>query len=117
MEKYCYVCGKKIGEKDFYYNIGTNSYICDNEKCYNFYFWDSFAAKAIHNRKHEYVIVDRKVYQIGNPQDKVKGMGGKHWSIQFNDEHYIETDSLWLLGDLPQRLLHDFPDNAKFIAH
>ena len=47
MEKYCYVCGKKIGEKDFHYNIGTNSYVCNNEKCYNFYFWDSFAAKAI----------------------------------------------------------------------
>ena len=117
MKKYCYVCGNKIKEGSFYYSIGENSYICDNEKCYNFYFWDSFAARAIHDHKHEYIIVDRKVYQIGNPQDEVKGMSGKHWTIKFNDGYYIETDSLWFLGDLPQRLLRDCPDNAKFVAH
>lgn len=115
MEKRCYVCGKPI--EKFYYSIGKNSYVCENEACYTFYFWDNFAATAIHDRNHEYVIVDRKAYQIGNSQDKVKGMSGKHWTIQFNDGYYIETDSLWFLGDLPQRLLHDFPDNAKFVTH
>lgn len=115
MNKYCYVCGEKL-DKD-YYIIGNNSYICNSEECYDFYFWDSFAAKAIHDHKHEYVIINRRAYQIGNSQDTVKGMGGRHWAIQFNDGYYTETNSLWFLGDLPQRLLHDFPDNAKFIAH
>ena len=115
MDKYCYVCGKKLNKE--YYVIGANSYICDNADCYNFYFWDNFATRAVHDRNHEYVIVDHKVYQIGSLQDEPRGFSGKHWAIQFNDGYYKETNSLWFLGDLPERLLHDFPDNAEFVTY
>lgn len=115
MEKKCYVCGKPIGK--FYYLVGKNSYVCDNKECYDFYFWDNLATRMIHNKWHEYAIIDRKVYQIGSEKDEPQGFGGKYWAIKFNDNTYIETHSLWYCGELPMRLQHDFPDNAVFIVH
>lgn len=115
MDKKCYVCGKTINDKKLYYSVGSNSYICDSPKCYNFYFWDSLAARMTHNRFHEYAIVNREVYQIGSEDDRPRGFGGKHWAIRFNDGFYIETNSLWYRGKLPERLESDFPDNAIFI--
>ena len=115
MKKYCYVCGKEIKDNEMYFNIGENSYVCNSDKCYDFYYWDNLAAHMIHDTYHEYVIVDCKVYQIGSIYDEPQGFGGRLWRIQFNDGSYIETKSLWLKGDLPQRLLSDFPDNARFI--
>ena len=117
MDKYCYVCGKKIQKFDFYYNIGPNSYICNKNNCYEFYYWDRFAARTINDRHHEYAIIDKKAYQIGSKQDEPCGMGGKYWEIQFNDGVIVKTNSLWFLGKIPKWLLSDFPDNAKFIAH
>jgi len=117
MNKKCYVCGKEILDGEFHYNVGTNSYVCDNNECFNFYFWDALATRMIHNRWHEYAIIDRKVYQIGSDEDEPRGFDGKFWAIQFNDGTYVETNSLWFKGDLPLRLQHDFPDNAKFMAH
>lgn len=117
MDKYCYVCGKKIQDSEFYYNIGPNSYICNKNGCYNFYYWDNLATRMISDKYHEYVIVDKKVYQIGSEKDEPRGMGGKYWEIQFNDRVIVKTHSLWFIGNLPKRLIRDFPDNAKFIAH
>ena len=115
MEKRCYVCGKKIEDNDFHYNVGVNSYVCSNNKCYDFYYWDNLATQMIHDPYHEYVIVDRKVYQIGSDKDEPRGFGGRIWHIHFLDGTNITTNSLWLRGDLPQRLLHDFNDNAIFV--
>lgn len=117
MDKKCYVCGKIIQDKDFHYNVGPNSYVCDNNNCFNFYFWDNLATKMIYNKDYEYVIVDKKVYQIGSENDEPRGFGGKHWIIQFNDGVRKETNSLWFMGELPLRLQHDFKDNAKFITN
>lgn len=115
MDKKCYVCGKTIHGGKLYYSVGPNSYVCDNEDCYNFYFWDSLAARMVHNRFHEYVIVDGEVYQIGSDDDSPRGFGGRHWAIRFNDGYYVETNSLWHRGKLPERLIPDFPDNAIFV--
>lgn len=115
MEKRCYVCGKVIPENKPYYKIGTNSYTCLNDDCFNFYFWDNLATRMVCNKWHEYVIIDRKVYQIGDDRDEPRGFGGKHWIIQFNDGVKKETNSLWYKGELPLRLQHDFPDNAVFL--
>lgn len=115
--KYCYVCGREITEGVLYYSVGTNSYICNDDQCFHFYFWDDLATKMIFDKNHEYVIVDKKVYQIGSDEDEPRGFGGKYWAIQFNDGAYVETHSLWYKGELPERLQHDFKDNAKFIAH
>lgn len=115
MEKRCYVCGKILPENKPYYKVGINSYTCLNNDCFDFYFWDDLATRMVHNRWHEYVIVDKKVYQIGNDNDEPRGFGGKHWTIQFNDGVKKETNSLWYRGELPLRLQHDFPDNAVFL--
>ena len=115
MDKKCYVCGKTIRDGELYYSVGPNSYVCDNEDCYNFYFWDILAARMANNRYHEYVIVDGEVYGIGSDDDSPRGFGGRHWAIRFNDGYYIETNSLWYKGKLPDRLVPDFPDNAIFI--
>jgi hypothetical protein len=117
MEKRCYVCGQKINKQDIYYQIGSNSYICNKPSCYNFYYWDNLATRMISDKYHEYVIVDKKVYQIGSDQDEPQGFGGKYWSIQFNDGTHVDTHSLWYKGELPKRLQHDFKDNAKFLEH
>ena len=114
MEKRCYVCGKIIKSNDFYYSIGQNSFVCDNSKCYNFYYWDSLATKLCYDNNHKYVIVNKKVYEIGNKCDNQKGFGGRHWRINFLDGIKIETNSLWFRGVLPQRLQTDFKDNAEF---
>lgn len=115
MDKKCYVCGKTINTNKLYYSVGPNSYICDNEECYNFYFWDSLATRMAHNLFHEYVIVNKEVYQIGSDDDSPRGFGGRHWAIRFNDGHYVETNSLWHRGKLPKRLESGFPDNAVFV--
>ena len=115
MDKKCYVCGKTIQDGELYYNIGPNSFVCGNNKCFEFYFWDNLATKMVHNKWHKYAIIDRKVYQIGSDDDDPCGFGGKYWVIQFNDGTYVETNSLWYKGELPERLQHDFPDNAVFV--
>lgn len=115
MKKYCYVCGREIKDGELYYSIDVNNYICNSENCYNFYFWDSLAARMVHNRFHEYVIVNGEIYQIGSDDDSPRGFGGRHWAIRFNDGYYIETNSLWYRGKLPERLIPDFSDNAIFI--
>jgi len=115
MEKVCYVCGHKIGPKEQYYNIGQNSYVCHNINCFNFYFWDNLATRMVNNPYHEYAIINRKVYEIGSDKDDPRGFGGQHFTIKFHDGTVIDTNSIWLRGDLPKRLQHDFPDNAEFI--
>lgn len=115
MNKYCYVCGKEIKAGSFYYCIGKNSYVCNSDKCYNFYFWDNLATHLIFDKQHEYAIINKKVYQIGSEKDEPKGFSGKFWIVQFNDGTCVETNSLWYKGELPIRLQHDFPDNAIFI--
>lgn len=117
MEKRCYVCGKLIQDKTVYFSVGPNSYICSNDNCYEFYFWDDLATRMISDKYHQYAIIDQKVYQIGSKTDDPQGFGGKYWSIQFNDGTHVDTHSLWYKGELPKRLQHDFKDNAKFIAH
>ena len=115
MNKYCYICGKPILKGDYYYNIGGNSFVCENKECYNKYYWDNLAARMATDLYHEYVIVDKNVYEIGSDDDQPRGFSGRHWIIQFNDGFRAETNSLWHRGELPLRLQHDFPDNAKFI--
>lgn len=115
MEKRCYVCGKIIPENTLYYIIGPNSYTCSNEKCFKFYYWDNLAARLIHDRYHQFAIINGQVYEIGSDDDEPRGFYGKHWTIRFNDGTYQETNSLWNRGKLPERLLPDFKDNAKFI--
>ena len=118
MDKRCYVCGKIIPNGEPYYNIGSSEgYVCNKEKCFNFYFWDKLAARMLHDKWHDYAIIDRKVYEIGNDDDSPRGFNGKHWVIQFKDGMYVETHSLWFRGNLPERLQLDFPDNAKFIVN
>ena len=113
--KFCYVCGREIEDGKLYYNVGPNSYVCNNDECFNFYFWDNLATRIIADRYHEYVIVDKNVYEIGSNDDEPRGFSGRHWIIQFNDGFRTETNSLWHRGELPLRLQHDFPDNAKFV--
>ena len=113
--KHCYVCGKIIHDGDFYYQIGPNSYTCGNDECFLFYFWDNLATCMVFDKNHEYAIVNQNVYQIGSDDDCPRGFSGRHWKIQFNDGVCVETNSLWHRGELPQRLQHDFPDNATFI--
>ena len=114
MIKQCYVCGHIIKDGEPYYSIGTNSYTCSNEKCFHFYYWDNLAARMAVDKGHNYVIVNQEVYEIGKDYDFLKGFGGRHWTIEFNDGTIIETNSLWDRGKLPDRLLHDFKDNAIF---
>lgn len=113
--KFCYVCGREIKDGDFYYNAGPNHYVCGNDECFDFYFWEKLTARIAINPYHEYVIVDKNVYEIGSDDDQPRGFSGRHWIIQFNDGFRAETNSLWHRGELPLRLQHDFPDNAKFI--
>ena len=113
--KYCYVCGKKINDNELYYTIGINSYTCGNDKCFNFAFWDRLAARMAVDRYHQYVIVDKNIYEIGSDEDEPRGFSGRHWTIRFNDGTQVETNSLWHRGELPERLQYDFPDNAIFI--
>ena len=115
--KQCYVCGRKIKDNEFHYNVGPDRFVCDNDNCFNIYFWDDLAARMTHNIWHEYAIIDKKVYQIGSDDDEPRGFDGKYWAIQFNDGTYVETHSLWYKGELPDWLQDNFKDNAKFIAH
>ena len=113
--KKCYVCGREIKDKELYYHTFVDSYVCANSKCFDTYFWDNLTNCIAHDQWHEYVIVDKKVYQIGSEYDEPLGFGGKHWNIQFNDGVLVETHSLWYRGELPLKLQQDFKDNAKFI--
>ena len=117
MEKKCYICGRTINPHELYYTAGPNSYVCNQNDCYEKHFWDMLAARMAVDNEHQYVIIDNKVYEIGSEYDEPLGFGGKHWNIQFDDGILKETNSLWFRGDLPERLQRDFPDNAKFIAY
>ena len=115
--KKCYVCGREIKNEELYYNIFPDNYVCANDECFQTYFWDDLANRIKHDKWHEYVIIDKKVYQIGSQYDEPRGFNGKYWAIQFNDGILIETCSLWYKGELPLRLQNDLLDNAKFGAH
>lgn len=117
MNKKCYICGKIINNEEMYYSIGFNNFVCNNNKCFETYFWNNLATRMIHNKWHKYAIINKKVYQIDNENSNSRGFSGKHWVIQFNDGIYVETNSLWFRGDLPERLQSDFSDNAKFVVY
>ena len=115
MKKICYVCGHEIKDGESYCTVRHNSYTCNNDNCFYFYFWDSIAAKMAADKYHHFVIVNKNVYEIGSDMDYPRGFSGRHWIIQFNDGIQIETNSLWYRGKLPERLQNNFKDNAKFI--
>ena len=115
MNKYCYICGKPILKGNYYYNIGGNSFVCENEECYKKYYWDKLAAQIVVDNFHEYAIVNQIVYQIGSELDDPKGLGGKYWKIKFNDDKIVETTSLWICGKLPNEI--KLSDNAIFLPH
>lgn len=113
MEKYCYICGRPIS--GLYYKDFNNLYICNNEDCFNTYFWDDLTNRLSTDKFHEYAIINHKVYLIGSESDDPKGFGGKYYSIQFNDGTIRNTTSLWFKGNLPSNLEKDFQDNAIFL--
>ena len=111
--KRCYVCGANLEGKFYYQHY--NTYICMNNECYHFYYWDNLASQMIVDTHHEYAIINRTVYQISNNKNEPRGFGGRTFYIRFFDGEFRETNSLWRLGELPERLQHDFPDNAQFM--
>ena len=111
--KRCYICGKILTD-DKYSEIGPNSYICSNKKCFSSYYWDALAARLAIDRKHKYAIINRIVYSIGNEDDESRE-NTKIFVIQFNDGSVKSTSSLWREGMLPKRIEKDFPDNARFL--
>lgn len=115
MIRKCYVCGRTILEGEPYYNIESGiKYVCCNEECFHRHYWDALAARLNVDKDYNYVIVDQEVYEIGNDYDFPRGFDGKHWIIDFNDGTVRETNSLWDRGKLPEKLTHDFKDNATF---
>ena len=110
MCKVCYICGKKIDINAPYYCIGVNTYVCDNNECYNTYWWDKTAAAFVVDNKHQYVVAENGLYSIEDD-----GVGGDHFIIEFFDGVRRETNSLWFMATIPENKKHIFKENARFV--
>ena len=115
MSKFCCVCGREIKEYEPYYCVAPNSFTCLNDECRTKYHWDLLAARYILPKQHEYFVVNGKLYQIGSDKDEPRGMGGRYYVIQFEDETVRDTRSLWFIGDVPKSKRKIFKQNAHFI--
>jgi len=115
MSKRCYICGHEITEDELYFSAGGNTYVCSNPSCYPIFFWDLQAARFVVDSKHEYAVINHKLYRIGSNDDDTRGMGGEYYAIRFNDGHFRDTRSLWFIGEVPLDKRKIFKENAKFI--
>ena len=115
MNKICYICGQEIKSHDFYYCVGPHSYVCNDKNCYQTYFWDRLAAKFVTDNKYQYVVINGILYQIDDDKREPKGFSGMHHTIQFENGKVIETNSLWLIGEVPETKRNIFKDNAHFV--
>lgn len=53
-------------------------------------------------------------YIIGDPNDDVKGHGGRKFIINFNDGRVVVTDNLWHQSNVPEDFALVLADNATF---
>ena len=113
MSKYCYVCGREIKDNEWFYCVGPNSHVCNDNKCYKTYFWDRLTAKFVVDTQHEYAVIGSKIYSIGSDNDEPRGMSGRPWTIEFFDGTVRETNSLWYLAEVPEDKKHIFVPNAR----
>ncbi len=61
------------------------------------------------------IVIDGSMYFIPNKSIGVKGCSGRKFKIQTETE-IIETNDLWVNGEIPEDFKENFPDNAKFIV-
>jgi hypothetical protein len=48
----------------------------------------------------------------GGGHSASRGFGGAKWAVTFDDGTVVETDDLWMQGDIPEHLQHLFSPNA-----
>lgn len=101
----CEICGKEI-EKSTY---GSLAVLCDNDECFQKWFW-----KNLVNTQNNYIIKDHKCYHIKDEKsrDFFRGFGGTKFEINMIDGGTLITTNLWFVGEVPEELRDDLPDNA-----
>lgn len=111
-KKVCYVCGHPIQDKEMYYRIGPNSYVCSNPQCYDFYFWDNLMAKFVADKNHQYCVIGDNLYYIDNEKERGNNL---FYTIQFEDGVVKKAWKLWFITTIPEARRHVFKTNAHFI--
>ena len=61
------------------------------------------------------VVVEGKHYRISKSDSRIKGFGGRKWTIKFHNGTTVETDNLWTQGEIPEKYRTRLPDNAVFV--
>lgn len=113
----CIVCGAEFEPNDYVPEVAER--LSSEHMCHSCDFWnmqheldrDGSRMDAVIGGMH-YVIhpyVDGKV-QFG------KGMGGNTVYVRFKDGRIVRSDNVWCQGEVPERFLDMFPDNAEFIT-
>ena len=98
----CKVCGKEV-EKFRYSNN-----IC-SEECFHVDFWN----RALDDKA---IIINGVCYHDGgrkSPDSAFLGFYGQEFRIKMNDGRIIETNNLWMQGDVPKE--RNVKDNARFL--
>ena len=106
-EKICPFCGKSFVKEfsdDAYYG----------KHCYECSYW----LKKVHlpeKYRQKQAIVNGEHFMIGDEGPTVfRGMGGRRYTILFNDGRLVDTRNLWHQGTIPGEFRLLLKDNAVF---
>lgn len=103
----CRICGKPF---DRIHYLSPYEEVCSNE-CFRKAYW-----LEIIGEKEEHVVINGKCYCIGSGKGYDKGCGGRSFTIRMLETgEIIETDDLWVNGDVPEAFRNELPDNAEFV--
>ena len=103
----CVICGKEIEESCY-----MNAILCSS-KCFEKNYWNE-----IIKEKEQHVIINGVCYMIGGllPPNYTgfAGFGGRMFHIKYFDGRIIQTNNLWLNGEVPKKYRDILKDEAEF---
>jgi len=85
--------------------------------CFDCWFW----VKKTHLKPEDQVrqaIINGEHWMIGHGEETIfRGMGGRRYTILFDDDRLVKTRNLWHQGVIPDEFRAILTDNAVFIQN
>src|SRR5437879_2254589 len=97
----CRRCGKAVEDE-----FDTTP---EDGLCFECQFW------AMQKGEPVGLVIEGKHYRVGLGWGPFRGFGGRRFVIETFDGRRVETDDLWVQGDIPEHFRAEMPDNARFV--
>lgn len=109
-DKVCHICGRPIEKGELYYCIGTDTYVCSNDGCYEVSYWER-VVQNYRTHSDSYVVLDGLLFQVDE-----NGQEGYYYSVEFENGTRRTMGPLRCLATIPKDKKEIFNDVIAYVV-